>query len=63
MMGFICYWGFQKAFKNLSETFKDSSPLEHKKRSLICRNGWVEKLKRQKSKEGGKRGTHELQCA
>lgn len=47
VMGFICYWGFQEALKKISETFKDSSHLEQKKKSLfMCRNGCVENFKK-----------------
>lgn len=40
VMGFICYWGFQEALKKISETFKDSSHLEQKKKSLYVQK-WL----------------------
>lgn len=37
VMGFRCYWGFQEALKKISETFKDSSHLEQKKKKVsLC---------------------------
>lgn len=41
VMGFICYWGFQEALKKISETFKDSSHLEQKKKKSLYVQKWL----------------------